>query len=57
MHKIGETVTIEGKIKEIIISEKETTYKLRIYESAVDAPSLIYNEVIVREEDAKIKIN
>ena len=47
--KIGDSVSINGKVKEIIISAKETLYKIIINEK--DAPNSMYNEVIVRPQD------
>lgn len=48
--KIGQDVMLHGKIIEIIISEKETLYKVEVYPFN-EAPNLMFAAVIMRAED------
>jgi len=47
--KAGDDVMLHGKIKEIIISAKETIYRVIINEK--DPPNSFSNEVLVRLKD------
>jgi len=47
--KVGADVMIHGRVKEIIIGEKETLYKIII--NKIDPPNSCYNEVLVRPKD------
>ena len=47
MYKIGDTVLVKGRVKEIRITEGETLYKIAVYEN--NMPHIGYYEVIVRE--------
>lgn len=51
--KVGTEVITTGKVKEIIINEKGTFYKVEMYEK--DAPSIFSNEVTMREKDVVVK--
>ena len=45
----GDDVTLHGKVKEIIISEKETLYRIII--NRIDPPNTFSNEVLIRRKD------
>ncbi len=47
--KVGDDVMLHGKIKEIIINEKETLYRIII--SEINPPNSFCNEVLVRGKD------
>ena len=47
--KVGDDVMLHGKVKEIIISAKQTLYRIIINEK--DPPNSFSNEVIVRSRD------
>lgn len=47
--KVGDDVMLHGKVKEIIIGEKETLYRIIINEK--DPPNSFTNEVLVRPRD------
>jgi len=47
--KAGQNVMLRGKVKEIIIGEKETLYRIRIYDKNI--PNFMANEVLVRPKD------
>ena len=47
--KVGQDVMLHGKVKEIIINEKETLYRIIINE--INPPNQFSNEVLVRPKD------
>lgn len=47
--KIGDSVKISGKVTEIVINEKGTLYRVKIYEEEI--PNSWCNDVLVREKD------